>query len=81
MGLMEEYEEDDVKGGLRIMEEQRQATMSSTHWKDLTYNKEPANKLQPWQQKRKGSSRVESRSSGDIEDENWSMVGWPRRRQ
>ena len=45
------------------------------------YNKEPANKLQPWQQKRKGSSRVESRSSGDIEDENWSMVGWPRRRQ
>ncbi len=36
MGLMEEYEEDDVKGGLRIMEEQRQATMSSTHWKDIT---------------------------------------------
>ena len=78
MGLMEEYKENDVKGGLRIMIERRQATMSSTNWKDITKSQQTSCSHGSRKERVVAGLRAEV---ADVEDENWSMVGWPRRRQ
>ena len=75
---MEEYEEDDVKGGLRIMIERRQATMSSTNWKDITERQQTSCSHDSGRERAATGLRAEV---GDMEDDIWSMVGWSGKRQ